>query len=298
MSRIRWSVIPRWFVLLFSAAILSAALCRPSAAQQYAQDYEAAYLEDGGDDSCYLEGYAQMEVSSDYADMDAYAEVDMDYDGWLNWYGVCLEGTIYSDGAEIDSDFETDDGIFNSAFVEFYESPLSGKIYDFLADYEVYYLDSCDPGNWGDYCETLDWGTSYLELAAQATAQIQGVDPQQATVNANTAPTSATFTVTVNHSDSSTFPYAYVDVNIITYTQSPSGNAISYTAPTTKTISIKGSAGYSQTQFKVNGIPGTTVNGSVGAAVWLSNPQPSGGVVILDPDPASNAQITVNTTSN
>ena len=137
---------------------------------------------------------------------------------------------------------------------------------------------------------------SIAQTPTAETVQIVSVTVSPTTINASTSPTSATITVMVNHSDSGNLQVASVDVYITTYTQSPSGNAVSYPL-TFKNLSVKGSAGYVTKTFTVNSIPGTTVQGSIGIGAYLQNAQPS-SVSIVAPNFASDAEAILYTTAN
>ena len=122
--------------------------------------------------------------------------------------------------------------------------------------------------------------------------QISSVSVNPNTINASSSPTSAIVTVQVYHTASQ--GSARVRVNIATFNPSPPGNSVSF-APATRVVPIIGFPGYVTTQFTVNTIPGTTVQGNIRIKAWLTDATPANNVIILDPNPVANAQVTLST---
>lgn len=119
------------------------------------------------------------------------------------------------------------------------------------------------------------------------------VSPNPTTINAYTQPTSTTLTVQVQYQAVSvnTNPSPSVTLEVGNASGNPPGNTVSLSPPS-RPLSFQGAAGYLVETFAING---ATQNGSVVIQASLANP--SAGVVIQPPSPASNGQATVNTTT-
>ena len=140
-------------------------------------------------------------------------------------------------------------------------------------------------------------GTTPFDAKPTQYVQISAVSVTPSSLNASGSLTSATVTVQVYHEDSRNLYGPKVMVNIETCNPSPPGNNVSL-IPTEHVVFMAHETEYVTVQFRVNAIPGTTVQGSVGIRVWLTNPHPSESMTILDPDPVTNAQTTLITTSH
>lgn len=127
--------------------------------------------------------------------------------------------------------------------------------------------------------------------------QISAVSVSPHTLNVNGSAASATVTVQVYHEDSRNLYGPTVLVNIATSHPSPPGNNVSI-LPTEQLVFVTRGPGYVTVEFPVTAIPGTTVPGSIGIEVWLTDPQPSENMTILEPAPATNAHAALNITSN
>jgi hypothetical protein len=126
--------------------------------------------------------------------------------------------------------------------------------------------------------------------------QVSAVSVSPTTLNLSSSPSSATVTVQVYHENSRNLYGSTVMVNVATTHPSPSGNNVSI-LPTEQLVPVMGEGGYVTVEFPVTAIPGTTVSGSIGIRVWLTNLHPSENMMILDADPATNAETTLTITS-
>lgn len=273
------------FLLLF----MTAAVSLPASAQQSLEDNEQAEIEDDGGVS-YFTGYAQVEVSSDGTELDAWAENTQLYQGFTppSWYGPLVDATLYGNGQMVDAQLNYSDDTDDTVEVDF-EQPCSfGDEWWFQVGYG--YMDEADNDDY--WTDTLMGSDLYMTVAAE-TVSMTSVSVNPTSINATTSPTSATVTVMLNHSYSGSLPLATVDVTLATITPStPPGNAISYPIAT-KTVNISGNAGFVTQTFTVNSIPGTTVQGNVVIGATLTNPQPS-TITITSPNSAKQTLLTTS----
>jgi hypothetical protein len=132
-------------------------------------------------------------------------------------------------------------------------------------------------------------------VAVNAWVQIRSVSVSPTTINTSSSPTTATVTVQVAFSVAGiTNPGATIQV--LTASGSPAGNNVSY-SPSSQTVSLSG-ASPQTVQFTVSAGP-STVGGSVVIQGTVQSVSGTGGtIVIKDPNPASNGETPLTTTTN
>jgi hypothetical protein len=126
------------------------------------------------------------------------------------------------------------------------------------------------------------------------TAQISSVTLEHPTINLHTAPTTSNITVQIFHTDLTSVGAQTVEVTVGTYSSNPPPPSLSVTYnPATTTVTLSGAQGVTTATLGVSSQAGS---GTVVIQATLSNP--SSGISIVAPSPASNAQATLTITPN
>jgi len=125
-----------------------------------------------------------------------------------------------------------------------------------------------------------------------ANVQISAASVSPSTINAETEPTTATVTVEITHQEIASGTAQTVDLQVGTYSTSPPGATLSYN-PTTQQVAVSGAQGVVSAQVTVSGPGCPSGSSSCTITVYGSLSNPSSGLTIVAPSPATAAQTTL-----
>ncbi|HMD83986.1 MAG TPA: hypothetical protein VKO18_04705 [Terriglobia bacterium] len=158
MIRIQWFRGLRSAAYLVATALLLAVMNKPAVAQDIV-DIEQDWWLDANGDEISTEGFAEILGSTDQAEIDTYVATNTTYSGEWYWGETYVEGDLYRDDQQVDSQWAVDDGAGNAA-VSMTDSLEAGHWYELdgyhEVEYDEYCIDDEDDGCSGYYDLTTE----------------------------------------------------------------------------------------------------------------------------------------------
>jgi hypothetical protein len=127
---------------------------------------------------------------------------------------------------------------------------------------------------------------------ATANVQISAVSVSPTTINTQAEPTSAIVTVQITHQEIASGTEQTVYLQVGTYSTSPPGATLSYN-PATQQVAISGAQGVANAQVEVSAPGCPSGSSSCTITIYGSLSNPSSGLTIVAPSPATAAQTTL-----